>query len=55
MLSSSTGRFNLIQIDAEGTERGNMPINHILRGVKDYGPRYLQKGKKSMNKKWSNL
>jgi hypothetical protein len=50
MFSSSSGRFKLIQIDTEGTERGNMSTTHILGGVKDYGKSYLQKGKKSINK-----
>jgi len=55
MLSSSSARFDLIQIDAEGTDGRNMPITHLLRGVKDYGTSYLQEGKKSMNKKCSKL
>jgi hypothetical protein len=54
MFSSSSGRFSLIPTDAEGTERGNMTITHILRGMKDYGTSYQQKEKKNMNKSGKN-
>jgi len=33
----------LIQLDAEDTERGNMPVTPILRGVKDCSTRSLAK------------